>query len=101
MPVYEYICPRCKTEFELRLSFAEFDSTGLCPHCYSDARRLTPSFACKTGSNLQAAEKPFRGRTLQEWEVRIPGVLITPPPDQVKFLASPSKKSSRTSHKIK
>jgi putative FmdB family regulatory protein len=60
MPIYEYLCPHCKTHFELRLSFSQTDSTALCPKCYSDAQRLTSSFACKTGGTLQASEEAFR-----------------------------------------
>ena len=60
MPIYEFVCNKCQIEFELRLSFSQIDSTALCPECYADAQRLTSSFACKTGGNIQAAEKPFR-----------------------------------------
>jgi putative FmdB family regulatory protein len=58
MPIYEYFCPQCKNEFELRLSF-NANCTPLCPKCYSEAKLLISSFACKTGSNLQAPEEPF------------------------------------------
>ncbi|MBZ0289501.1 MAG: zinc ribbon domain-containing protein [Anaerolineae bacterium] len=32
MPLYEYICPDCKNEFEKRVSIAEADQTA-CPNC--------------------------------------------------------------------
>ncbi len=60
MPIYEYYCPQCKSQFELRLSFSESSRTSQCPKCKTDAERLISSFACKTGGNLQATEKPFR-----------------------------------------
>jgi putative FmdB family regulatory protein len=60
MPIYEYLCPKCKHEFELRLSFSEVNSTALCPQCYSKAKKLTSSFAARTGSYLQATQEPFR-----------------------------------------
>jgi putative FmdB family regulatory protein len=60
MPIYEYFCPQCKNEFELRFSFVQTDCTTLCPKCYSVAQKLISSFACKTGGNIQTAEKPFR-----------------------------------------
>lgn len=60
MPIYEYFCPHCKAEFELRRSFSQADATALCPDCRSEAQKLMSSFACKTGGNIQAAEKPFR-----------------------------------------
>jgi putative FmdB family regulatory protein len=61
MPIYEYICPQCKNEFELRLSF-DVKATPLCPKCKTEAARLISSFGCKTGSSLQASEKPL-GKT--------------------------------------
>jgi putative FmdB family regulatory protein len=60
MPIYEYLCPQCQNEFELRVSFDEANCTPLCPKCNSQAQRLISSFACKTGGNIKAAEKPFR-----------------------------------------
>jgi putative FmdB family regulatory protein len=60
MPIYEYFCPACKSEFELRLAFTEFSATAPCPKCMTTSSRLVSSFACKTGSNLQATEKAFR-----------------------------------------
>jgi putative FmdB family regulatory protein len=66
MPIYEYICTKCNTEFELRFSYSDANCTPICPKCYSEARRLTSSFGCKTGGNIQAAEKPFRKNTTKE-----------------------------------
>jgi putative FmdB family regulatory protein len=59
MPIYEYVCPQCRYEFEIRLSFDAKDAP-LCPKCKTEARRLISSFGCKTGSSLQASEKPFK-----------------------------------------
>ena len=66
MPVYEYICPKCQNQFEVRLSYSETNCTPVCPECYSAAERLLSSFACKTGGNLHAAEKPFRQGAAKE-----------------------------------
>ena len=60
MPIYKYLCPRCKTEFELRRPFNEADKPARCPKCNSDAQKLIAGFACKTDSYIQGAEKPFR-----------------------------------------
>jgi len=66
MPIYEYICRKCKTEFELRLSFSEANSTALCSKCYSEAEKLISGFACKTGSTIQTSPKPFRKRVTKK-----------------------------------
>ncbi len=99
MPIYEYFCPQCNIVFELRLSFNDTNFTTLCPKCYSSVERLISSFACKTGGNIQAAEKPFRESTFIESSIR--SVMITPPPTQAKQLSPPAKKSIRASQKKK
>jgi putative FmdB family regulatory protein len=78
MPIYEYVCGSCKTEFELRLSFSEADKPTMCPKCNKGAQKLISSFACKTGSNIQAAEKPFRKNATKKLESPIPSVQIKP-----------------------
>jgi len=60
MPIYEYLCSRCKTRFELRRPFSEADNPALCPKCNSEARKLISGFACKTGAYIQGLAKPFR-----------------------------------------
>jgi putative FmdB family regulatory protein len=101
MPIYEYFCPQCKTQFELRFSFSEANCTSLCPKCYSEARKLISSFACKTGGNIQAAEKPFRGNTSKKPASQIPNALVTPPLNPVELLSPPGKWSIRERHKKK
>lgn len=104
MPIYEYLCSQCKTRFEIRLSFREASCTPLCPQCYSEAQRVISSFACKTGGNIQAAEKPFRTTFYSEVRVKnepqptpsTPSVLITPPPNRVELLSPPGKRSTRS-----
>jgi putative FmdB family regulatory protein len=101
MPIYEYFCPRCKTEFELRLSFNEFDRPEQCPKCHSTARRLISSFSTKNAGNIEIAEKPFRKYATQESESQTPDVLITPPPTRIELLSPPAKKSIRARPKKK
>ena len=63
MPIYEYFCPKCKREFELRRSFAEADKPSFCPQCGSDAERLISVFASKVGFYVRAPEKgAFRNK---------------------------------------
>ncbi len=60
MPIYEYVCPGCNLEFEIKRPMSESDKATNCPQCNSSARKQFSSFGCKTGGNLQASEKPFR-----------------------------------------
>jgi len=60
MPIYEYYCPRCNIEFEVRRTFDESDKPGVCPKCQSKAERLVSGFGSKTGSYVRAPGKPFR-----------------------------------------
>jgi putative FmdB family regulatory protein len=94
MPIYEYYCPKCKIEFELRLSFNEFDHPELCPKCHTTAQRLISTFSTRNAGNMEIAEKPFRKHMLSELESQKANILITPPPAQAKLLPSPVKKST-------
>jgi putative FmdB family regulatory protein len=60
MPIYEYVCPRCKAEFEVMRPFNEADKPALCPQCNSEVQKQISNFASKTGSYLQSPAKPFR-----------------------------------------
>lgn len=60
MPMYEYFCPKCKTEFELRRPISESDKGAECPHCGREGQKLISGFASKTGSYIQGVVKPFR-----------------------------------------
>jgi len=60
MPIYEYVCPRCKTEFELMRPFNEADKPAKCPKCKLEAQKQISNFASQTGSYLQSPAKRFR-----------------------------------------
>jgi putative FmdB family regulatory protein len=60
MPIYEYVCPKCKTEFEMMRPFSESDESASCPKCNSEAQRQITNFASKTGSYLQSPARPFK-----------------------------------------
>lgn len=60
MPIYEYICTQCKTEFELRRSFSEADKAAVCPNCNSEAQKLVSGFASQVGLYMKTAAKPLR-----------------------------------------
>ncbi len=60
MPVYEYYCPNCRREFELRRPFSQSAAPASCPSCQSEGRKLLSSFATRNGSNWEIPEKPLR-----------------------------------------
>jgi len=39
MPIYQYVCSKCNTKFELRQSFND-ESVASCPQCKAESRRL-------------------------------------------------------------
>jgi len=39
MPIYQYVCPKCNTNFELKQSFDD-ENIASCPKCKCDSRRL-------------------------------------------------------------
>jgi putative FmdB family regulatory protein len=46
MPIYEYICPGCYTEFEQMRPISQSNKSAECPKCHKPARRKMSSFAC-------------------------------------------------------
>ena len=46
MPIYEYVCPKCKSKFELLRPMAQADDEALCPECKSKGKRVFSRFAC-------------------------------------------------------
>ncbi|HEY33504.1 MAG TPA: zinc ribbon domain-containing protein [Dehalococcoidia bacterium] len=62
MPVYEYYCPKCKKEFELKRPMSEYDQPAVCSQCGYKAQKLISGFASKTGSYLQSPKPLFRKR---------------------------------------
>ncbi|MBN1376000.1 MAG: hypothetical protein JXA01_07580 [Dehalococcoidia bacterium] len=39
MPIYQYVCSKCNTKFELRQSFDD-ENIAFCPACKCESRRL-------------------------------------------------------------
>jgi len=61
MPTYEFWCPKCGKEFEVKRPMADFDKPASCPDCGSPGEKLVSLFASKVGYNLQVpAKEPFR-----------------------------------------
>ena len=67
MPTYEYWCPKCDKEFELKRPLSDFDKPGVCPDCGAQGERLVSAFASKIGYNLQVpAKPPFRTKGAEQ-----------------------------------
>jgi len=45
MPIYEFICSKCNSKFELLRPISKVDEEACCPDCQSPAKRLFSSFA--------------------------------------------------------
>ena len=58
MPIYEYRCPNCGNEFELRRPFSSADEPASCPKCGKNAEKLLSAFASKVDNYLKAPKKP-------------------------------------------
>jgi putative FmdB family regulatory protein len=62
MAVYEYLCPKCRNEFELTRPMSEAEKPANCPKCGSKAQKLISGFGSKTGDSMQPAGEPFSKR---------------------------------------
>jgi len=60
MAVYEYLCPKCRKQFELMRPMSEAEKPAKCPKCGSKAQRLISGFGSKTGDSIQSPGEPFR-----------------------------------------
>ncbi|MDP6510526.1 MAG: zinc ribbon domain-containing protein [Dehalococcoidia bacterium] len=45
MPIYEYKCPQCDTNFEKMRSFSQSDAESPCPSCGTGGKKLVSVFA--------------------------------------------------------
>jgi len=45
--VYEYVCPQCKKQFEVRRPISRADEVTACPDCDTQAEKLVSNFAPK------------------------------------------------------
>ena len=50
MPIYEYICSSCKSEFEQMRPLSQSGDPAECPHCHKPAKRKISTFAAFTTS---------------------------------------------------
>ena len=73
MPIYEYICNKCKTEFELLRHFSEADKPVVCPKCNTEAQKLVSGFASKVGFYIRAPAKPLGKSKKADEDLKRPG----------------------------
>ena len=60
MPIYEYVCPDCKTKFELMRPMSRSGEPADCPKCKRTANRALSRFACRS-SNEFGTTAPIAG----------------------------------------
>ena len=61
MPIYEYRCAACGTDFELTRSFSQSGDPAPCPSCRKPAEKLVSAFASKADYAIKVpAKEPFR-----------------------------------------
>jgi putative FmdB family regulatory protein len=64
MSIYEYVCPRCKMEFEVMRPISKADDPAACPKCNSQGERLLSVFASTADSGIKVPDKgPFRKKS--------------------------------------
>ena len=62
MAVYEYLCPKCNQEFELKRPISESDKPASCPKCGTTGKKLVSVFSSKAEYSIKGPEKDaFRG----------------------------------------
>ena len=61
MPIYEYRCANCGTDFELARPMSQSGDPASCPNCKRPAQKLVSSFASKADYAIKVpAKEPFR-----------------------------------------
>ena len=58
VPIYEYRCSKCGTDFELMRSISGMNEPASCPKCGAEAERLVSVFASKVDFYLKVPTKP-------------------------------------------
>jgi putative FmdB family regulatory protein len=70
MPLYEYYCAHCKTEFEALRPAARADEPAPCKSCGQPGQRQLSTFSFKsntfTAPKLKQAGRPFRSHSQEK-----------------------------------
>ena len=51
MPIYEYVCSKCGSKFELLRRLSQASEDAPCPECQSTAKRIMSTFAACSRSS--------------------------------------------------
>jgi len=63
MAIYEYVCPKCGSEFEVMRPMSQSGRLAKCPKCGARGEKMVSNFGSKTGFYVKVPEKsPFRKR---------------------------------------
>jgi putative FmdB family regulatory protein len=62
MPVYEYVCPACHTQFEDLRLMKEADDFAPCPRCATQSLRQISHFVLKRSAAPASSSVPATGR---------------------------------------
>jgi putative FmdB family regulatory protein len=65
MPLYEYYCPPCSTQFEILRPISKVDEPAVCPSGHTTNNRVLSMFATFTKGNLKDAVPVTTPHTLQ------------------------------------
>ncbi|MFC2058752.1 FmdB family zinc ribbon protein [Chloroflexota bacterium] len=56
MPIYEYVCPKCESKFELLRSLSRSEEEAPCPGCKIPACRVLSTFAAFSKGSGESSE---------------------------------------------
>jgi putative FmdB family regulatory protein len=63
MPIYEYLCPTCKKEFEQMRPISQSGEPAACPTCGTASPKLPSVFASKENYTIKVPRgNAFRGK---------------------------------------
>jgi putative FmdB family regulatory protein len=60
MPIYEYRCTKCGSEFELKRPFSEVHVPAPCARCGGSSEKLVSGFGSQVGHYIRATRATFR-----------------------------------------
>ncbi|MDD5037967.1 MAG: zinc ribbon domain-containing protein [Dehalococcoidales bacterium] len=62
MPIYEYVCSKCKFKFELMRPISQSTKAASCPQCKERAERAPSTFTAFTTNEETGERKAFTNK---------------------------------------